>query len=132
MDGFMDSQNAQSRIGQLAKSSYISLTTFKRSGEPIATPVWFAVSTEVIYVTSLKSAWKLKRLARNSSVRIAPCTSGGKVLGETFEGSGRILNGDEAELAFNALKRKYGALFKVWNFFTRGRNNKRFMEFRVV
>jgi uncharacterized protein len=96
---------------------YMSLTTFRRSGEAMATPVWFAAvdgegktaKPDRLYVTTEGTSGKAKRLRNNPAVQAAPCTASGKLLGPAAEGKGRVLTADEeTRAAKRALDRKYG------------------------
>lgn len=99
----------------LDKENYISLETYKRDGNGVKTPVWFAhQGGELIFFTDSRS-WKVKRLRRNDRVKIAACGARGKVHGEWFEGSCHRLEGDEARAAHKALTKKYWLLMRVGN-----------------
>jgi hypothetical protein len=49
-------------FANLEGQQYMSLVTFRPSGEPVPTPVWFAREGDVLYVTTLKRSGKVKRL----------------------------------------------------------------------
>ena len=66
----------------LEGGSYISFATRKRSGEWVATPVWFAPDRGSYYVFSAGNAGKVKRLRNFSESRIAACTMSGTLTGE--------------------------------------------------
>ena len=93
----------------LARATYISLTTFRRSGDAVPTPVWFALDSGTIYVESGPNSGKVKRARHTPRVTIAPCTINGKVTGPTLDGQARILF-DPADIAVAqaALTRAYG------------------------
>jgi hypothetical protein len=59
-------------VGTLAKSKYISLTTFRRDGTPVATPVWVAQQGDELVVYTVRSSGKAKRLRNSSRVSVAP------------------------------------------------------------
>jgi uncharacterized protein len=92
----------------LIGEEYALLVTFKRSGEPVTTPVWFGLHDGYLYVESLADAGKVKRLAHDRRVRIAPCTVSGKPKGAFADGVGRILETAEEQNAESALDRHYG------------------------
>lgn len=103
----------------------ISLTTFRKNGEAIATPVWFAPIGDKLYVYSDHAAGKVKRIAHTSRVTIAPCTYAGKLLGETMNASARIVQTpEERKAAKDALDRKYGLTKRVLNLLDRLRGGK--------
>ncbi|PLW81834.1 PPOX class F420-dependent oxidoreductase [Kineobactrum sediminis] len=94
---------------RLEQGNYLSLATRKRSGEWVATPVWFAPHEDSYYLFSAGDAGKVKRLRNFSAARIAPCTVTGRLTGSWINVSAFLVE-DEAEavLALAALRRKYG------------------------
>lgn len=94
-------------ISEISNSKCISLTTFKRDGSRVSTPIWFNVMNGKIYVTTETSAWKVKRIANNPRVEFAVCTQGGKVTGQTFGGTARIVAPVELAAVISAKKRRY-------------------------
>ena len=86
---------------------YISLTTFRKSGVGVATPVWFGEQDSKLYVMTRSDMGKTKRIRNNSRVRVAPCTIRGKVTGPEFEATARILPPEEHARARKAINRKY-------------------------
>ena len=94
-------------ISEVSGSKCISLTTFKRDGTKVSTPIWFNVIDGKIYVTTEPSAWKVKRIAKNPSVEFAVCTQRGKVTGKTFAGTARLLAPVELAAVIAAKKRRY-------------------------
>ena len=79
------------------------LVTFKRSGEPVPTPVNFGLGSGRLYFRSEPRTAKVKRIRRDPHVRICPCDLRGKPTGATVEGRARVLSGGEAERADAAL-----------------------------
>jgi PPOX class probable F420-dependent enzyme len=91
-------------------SRYVALTTYRRDGRPVTTPVWMVPLEGKIYVFTAEGTGKAKRVRATGRVRFAPCNMNGRViLGEWREGSGRVVD-DEAlrDRALAALQRKYG------------------------
>ena len=101
----------------LTKEKYISLTTFRKSGEAVSTPVWFAESDVTIYAETGVNAGKLKRLRHTARVKFAPCTIGGKVTGSEIEGEARILKEQqEINAAKAGMSKKYGLMRNLYYF----------------
>ena len=98
-------------LSDLAGEPYISLTTFKRDGTAVSTPVWVAGDGGRLLVHSAASTWKVKRIRRDSHVRVAPCGATGKIHGEALEGEAAIL-GDTA-LVEELEARKYGLMYRL-------------------
>ncbi len=93
---------------KIQNQKYISLTTFRRSGVGVSTPVWFAEQGGRLYVVTEKISGKSKRIRNNSNVRVAPCTIRGKVTGPEFAGKARIVpDGEESVAARKLIRQKY-------------------------
>jgi PPOX class probable F420-dependent enzyme len=67
------------------------LTTFRRSGEPVATPVSILVRADHAYFATPAASGKTKRLAVDDRVTIAPCTVRGEVRSPARAGRARTL-----------------------------------------
>lgn len=94
------------------------LSTFRRSGAAVSTPVWAAEADGRFYVRSERTAGKIKRLRNDSRVLIAPCTVRGKPLGAPLEARASVVPAEREQVAEQALVRRYGlgrALFE-WTF----------------
>ena len=88
---------------------YISLTTFRKNGQAVATPVWFGEENEKLFVMTRSISGKYKRVRNNPQVRVAACTIRGTVTGPEFAATARILPVQEHGRARQAIKRKYWA-----------------------
>jgi uncharacterized protein len=98
----------------LQGENYINLETFKRSGEGVKTPVWFAhQGEELVFMTNGKS-WKCKRLARNADCKFAACGVAGGIKGPWFDGQCvKIEDAAAVTSAADLLSRKYGLQWKL-------------------
>ncbi len=89
---------------------YIALTTYRRDGRPVTTPVWLLALDGTIYVFTASSTGKAKRVRATGRVRFAPCSMNGqRILGGWREGTARVVQ-DEAlrDRVLAAMQRKYG------------------------
>jgi hypothetical protein len=104
----------------LESGNYLSLSTKKRSGDWVSTPVWFAPDNGHYYVFSAGNAGKIKRLRNFSESRIAACTMTGTLTGEWQDTQAYVLDdpADQA-IALAALRRKYGLQMLAADFFSR-------------
>ncbi len=91
----------------LARTPYVLLTTFRRDGTPVPTPVWVMRKGDELLVWTNPEAGKVKRIRANGRAEIAPCTRGGKPLGAAVPATGRVLRGDELGAVLPALVAKY-------------------------
>jgi len=102
----------------LEAGNYLSFATKKRSGEFVATPVWFAPHEGSYYLFSAGNAGKVKRLRNFSESRVAPCTMRGALTGEAMDAESVVLESEEdKKTALQALRRKYGMQMKVGDIF---------------
>jgi len=100
-------------LQSLKETKTVVLTSFKRDGAPVDTPVSIAFLGERAFFRSYDKAWKTKRLARNPNVRVAPSTVRGAVTGPAVAARARLLEGDEARVAARALAQRHRVLQAV-------------------
>ena len=91
----------------ISGKKYISLTTFRKTGLGVATPVWFGEDQGKLYVMTRSDMGKSKRIRNNPQVKVAPCSIRGKVTGPEFPAIARFLPKEEHAHARQALNRKY-------------------------
>lgn len=117
----------------LTGHQYISLETFKKSGQGIRTPIWFAADPAApldspsakLYVYTIDDTGKVKRIRNNAKVRVAPCDMRGKLLGDWADARAAIVVGDEAALGTRLLNKKYFPLKQLLAFFAAFSRRKR-------
>jgi uncharacterized protein len=103
-------------VRTLAKSRYVSLTTFRRDGTPVATPVWVAQQGDELVVYTARSSGKAKRLRNSSRVLLGPCDMRGRVTGDVVEGTARLQDEAETAATISLIRQRYGlqARFLFW------------------
>lgn len=99
---------------------YCLLTTFRRSGDGIPTPMWFGITDGKIYVRTGADTAKVKRIRNNGVARVAPSTLRGKPLGPPIVATARVLPRDEEDRAERALTANYGIERKLYERFLGG------------
>jgi PPOX class probable F420-dependent enzyme len=99
---------------------YLSIETFRKNGQGVKTPVWFAQDGETLHVWTQAGSGKVKRIIRNSSVRVAPSTVSGEPLGDWIPAQAQT---DYSPLAVKTVTRlmtkKYGLAFRIFDFLNR-------------
>lgn len=101
---------------------YMSLTTFRKTGAPVPTPVWFVRDNQHLYVFTGGSSGKVKRLRNNNRVEVAPCNREGTILGESLPGTARIIADHETALIERIerlMDQKYGSTKRFMAFISR-------------
>ncbi|SFP33194.1 hypothetical protein SAMN05660464_2820 [Geodermatophilus dictyosporus] len=97
----------------LPRSTHVSLTTFRRTGQPVATPVWAAPDGESLVVWTRADSGKVRRLRHTSRVTVAPCDIRGRVRGPAVEATAGFVDRAEWPQALAALRRAYGLRFRL-------------------
>jgi uncharacterized protein len=102
-----------STVESLGGQQFVLLTTFRRDGRGVPTPVWVVRLDDGLAVWTAGRAGKVKRIRRDGSVTLAPCDRRGAPLGDAVPGSARILDEAGTERVRAAVRRKYGLLGRV-------------------
>jgi uncharacterized protein len=97
-------------LAPLQRTKTILLTTYKRDGTPVATPVSIAFAGDRAFFRSYDKAWKTKRLRNNPQVEVAASTLRGKPTGPPVHARATLLNGEQAGIAAQALARRHRVL----------------------
>ena len=97
-------------LASIRDAKTILLTTYKRDGTAVATPVSLAFDGERAYFRSYDKAWKTKRLRHNPAVQAAPATLRGKPTGSAIGARATLLDGEQARVAARALARRHRVL----------------------
>ncbi|MGH9123615.1 MAG: PPOX class F420-dependent oxidoreductase [Acidimicrobiales bacterium] len=100
----------------LGDEKYVLLTTFKRDGTPVSTPVWaVALDGDTFGFWTSSGSGKAKRLAHTSRVTVQPCNGRGQVKGgsQPVEATARVVTGPEFDDLRQKIIAKYGFLTKI-------------------
>ena len=100
-------------FGPVRDVKTILLTTYKRDGTAVGTPVSIAFDGDRAFFRSYDKAWKTKRLRRDPRVRVAPSTVRGKPTGPAIQARATLLDGEQARVAARALARRHRVLQAV-------------------
>ena len=112
-------------LKQFEKQQYLNIETFRKNGQGVKTPVWFAQDGDTLHIWTGVTSGKVKRIRNNSSVRITPSTPSGDALGEWVNARAIVFDSEikvnETETLF---KKKYGVIFRVLSTFNKWRGGK--------
>ena len=101
---------------ELSSAKYVLLTTFRRDGNPVATPVWVVGLDEGrIGCWTSSGSGKAKRLAHTERVTVQPCDARGRVTKGTSptDATATIVRGGEYEAISREVKAKYGFMTTI-------------------
>lgn len=100
----------------LGDARFVSLTTFRKTGEAVSTPVWIARDGEALVVTTPEESGKVKRIRNGGHVELRPCGRMGQVddTAVTITGEAMILADDPSRERITAIiRRKYGLEYRI-------------------
>jgi len=86
---------------------YLSITSFRRDGSGVATPVWFATESDRLLVMTALGSGKVRRIRGNPFVSIAACSARGRLRGEPMTARAEILPSTKEEHVKRLIARKY-------------------------
>lgn len=97
----------------LADAQFVLLTTFRKDGSGVPTPVWVAAVPDGLGVWTAAATGKVKRIRRDGTVTLAACDRRGNPTGPAVDGTARVLDADGTARVRAAVRRKYGLLGKI-------------------
>ena len=100
-------------FGGFAHKPFISVTTFRKDGTPVTTPVDAYHVHEALFFITDPSSGKAKRLRRNPHVLVCPCTVRGAPVGPTIHARVRRLSEEEATTALEAFVKIRPVAFRL-------------------
>ncbi|MHC3002490.1 PPOX class F420-dependent oxidoreductase [Gordonia metallireducens] len=110
----MTSQDSTNTFGEAGTAKYVQLTTYRKDGTPVSSPVWAVLDGDRLLVWTESESWKVKRLKRNPKVVVqATDARGSKLSGEPVSGTGVVLDAEGTAHVREKLIEKYGLLARV-------------------
>ncbi|MGW5035902.1 PPOX class F420-dependent oxidoreductase [Streptomyces nigra] len=96
-------------LPRIAGSKHVLLTTFRKNGNPVTTPVGSLVDNGTVYVLTDPTTGKVKRIRNSSQVTIAPCTMSGAIPhgAPTVHATAQLLDTQETARVQNLMKRRF-------------------------
>lgn len=103
----------------LADHNYVSLSTFRKSGDPVPTAVWVARDGDALIVTTAEDSGKVKRLRNNSRVLLAPASFSGKVAPDAARIEGTATIESLTPALTQRFEAKYKFMYRIFGWFER-------------
>jgi PPOX class probable F420-dependent enzyme len=98
-------------FGQAGTAKYVLLTTFRKDGTPVSSPLWAALDGDKLLMWTVTDSWKVKRLRRDPAVVVQACDVRGKqTYGDPVSGTAEILDDAGSDRARAVVQKKYGIL----------------------
>ncbi|NKQ56570.1 PPOX class F420-dependent oxidoreductase [Amycolatopsis sp. K13G38] len=110
---------------RLGAEKYVLLTTYRKDGTAVPTPVWAATDDGELVIFSERKAGKVKRIRNDGKVLVQACDlRGSKTHGPAVPGRARLLDAERTAHALDVIARDYGVFGRVTMFFSRLRGPK--------
>jgi len=103
--------SSDSAFAALGDEQYLSLTTFRKSGERVSTPMWVVRDGDALIMFTPEVSGKVKRLRNSPRVELRPCNQFGRVKAgvEPVGAVAEVLTDEDSlERAKRMIRRKYG------------------------
>jgi PPOX class probable F420-dependent enzyme len=97
-------------LDELCAQRYISVTTYRRDGTAVATPVWSVPYDDGLAVWTAATAGKVKRIRRSGTVTVAACSMRGTLRGEPLAGQAVLQESADTTQVRALIRKKYGVL----------------------
>jgi PPOX class probable F420-dependent enzyme len=109
-----------SETDRLAAERYVVLTTFRRDGRAVPTPIWVAGDGGELVFSSVRDTGKVKRIRNSGRVEVQACDLRGRTThGAKADGQARLLDLGETRRIQGVIARKYGIFGRVSMFFSK-------------
>jgi uncharacterized protein len=110
MAGKPDPGEATGYFAPLSGAKYVQLTTFRRDGRAVPTPVHIVADGDRAFFRTWDATGKAKRLRHTPGVQVAAATMRGRPLGPPMRAEARLLSGEDSDRAARLLARKHPIL----------------------
>jgi PPOX class probable F420-dependent enzyme len=100
-------------LDALAAGKYLLLTSYRRNGTPVPTPVWVVRDGDALGVWTAGDSWKVKRIRNRADVLVGPCDLRGNPTGEQVPGRAELVDQATTEHYRRLIARKYGLLGRL-------------------
>ena len=125
-------QDAQA-WADVGRSSYVSFTSYRKDGTPVATPVWIAPDGDDLYFFSDTGAYKVKRVRNNHAVSLQPCDVRGRIKdgARLVTGLAEVLDHADTPRVRRIVNRKYRVTGTIGGLFSRLRGSEASIGIRI-
>ncbi|CAM5595415.1 PPOX class F420-dependent oxidoreductase OS=Streptomyces aurantiogriseus OX=66870 GN=GCM10010251_29480 PE=4 SV=1 [Streptomyces aurantiogriseus] len=95
-------------LDTLAAGKYLLITSYRKNGTPVATPVWVVRDGDTLGVWTAADSWKVKRIRARGDVLVGPCDLRGRPTGKQIPATAEICDPETTARYRTLIARKYG------------------------
>ncbi|MFE0515957.1 PPOX class F420-dependent oxidoreductase [Streptomyces sp. NPDC058964] len=111
-------------LDRLGSGKYLLVTSYRKDGTPVATPVWVVRDGDALGVWTAAKSYKVKRIRRRADVLVGPCDVRGNPTGDQLPATAEIADAATTDHYRDLVARKYGILGRLTLFGSRLRNGR--------
>jgi len=100
-------------LERLGAGNYLLITSYRRNGTPVATPVWVVRDGDTLGVWTVAESWKVKRIRARGDVLVGSCDVRGNPTGDQVPATAEITDAATVARYRKLLARKYGILGRL-------------------
>ncbi|PWI14713.1 PPOX class F420-dependent oxidoreductase [Streptomyces sp. Act143] len=100
-------------LDRLGAGSYLLITSFRKNGTGVPTPVWVVRDGDGLGVWTVADSWKVKRIRARADVLVGPCDLRGNPTGEQVPGTAEICDPATSARYRKLIARKYGVVGRL-------------------
>lgn len=100
-------------LDRLGAGQYLLITSYRKNGTPVATPVWVVRDGGTLGVWTVADSWKVKRIRARADVLVGPCDLRGNPTGSPVSATAEIVDAGTTARYRALIKRKYGVTGRI-------------------
>ncbi|MCF3130038.1 PPOX class F420-dependent oxidoreductase [Streptomyces olivochromogenes] len=100
-------------LDRLGAGKYLLVTSFRKDGTPVPTPVWVVRDGDTLGVWTTADSWKVKRIRRRADVLVGPCDLRGNPTGEPRPATAELVDAATTTRYRDLIARKYGIVGRL-------------------
>ncbi|MFF8726796.1 PPOX class F420-dependent oxidoreductase [Streptomyces sp. NPDC015171] len=101
------------QLDRLGSGKYLLVTSYRKNGTPVATPVWVVRDGATLGVWTAADSWKVKRIRRRPDVLVGPCDLRGNPTGDQMPATAEITDPATSARYRTLIARKYGIVGRL-------------------
>ncbi|MEU2054951.1 PPOX class F420-dependent oxidoreductase [Streptomyces bungoensis] len=101
------------RLDRLGAGKYLLVTSYRKDGRPVATPVWVVRDGDALGVWTAADSFKVKRIRRRADVLAGPCDVRGHPTGDQLPATAQIADAATTARYRDLIARKYGLMGRL-------------------
>ncbi|AOR30241.1 PPOX class F420-dependent enzyme [Streptomyces fodineus] len=101
------------RLDRLGSGKYLLVTSYRKNGTPVPTPVWVVRDGDALGVWTAADSFKVKRIRRRADVLVGPCDLRGNPTGEPLPATAEIADAATTARYRDLIARKYGIIGRL-------------------